>query len=99
MSVLSVRIEEELEKKLNKILKLKNIQDKSAYIRQVLNQSLQEDLVDYYCNEVSEKRISIQKSAKIVGISLRAMLHELAKRNIPMYDEEALQDDLEFLRG
>ena len=98
MGVLSVRLDEELEKIINYLLEKRKIQDKSAYIRQLLNKSIKEDLIDFLCDEVKLKRMSAWKAAEISKISLRAFLHELAKREIVQYDTTALEEDLKFVQ-
>ena len=42
--------------------------------------------------------MSAWKGAETVDISLRAMLKELARRNVMTYDEIALNEDLEFIK-
>ncbi|MGQ4876088.1 MAG: UPF0175 family protein [Promethearchaeia archaeon] len=96
MSVLSVRIDKDLEAKLNFLMKTLKIKDKSTYIRQLLNKSLSEEMINILCKQVGEKRISAWKAAEIAEISLRKMLDELKKRNILGYDEQALKEDFEF---
>ncbi len=96
MKVLSVRLDEELESKLNFLTKKLKIADKSTYIRQLLDKSLSEEILEVLCKQVEEKNISTWKAAEIAGISLRKMLFELKKRNLSGYDEQSLKEDLEF---
>ncbi len=51
--VLSVRIDKELEEKLDYLMKKRHVVDKSAYVRQLLNKSIASELLDYVCNEIS----------------------------------------------
>ncbi|MFX0100464.1 MAG: hypothetical protein ACFFCS_12900 [Candidatus Hodarchaeota archaeon] len=97
MSVLSVRIDSELEKKLEYLMKNRKIIDKSAYIRQLLDKSIEIDLLDYLAEEVGKKHLSAWKAAQIADIPLTRMLDELASRNILTYDNESYLEDLEFL--
>ncbi len=99
MSVLSVRIEPELEEKISFLMKNKKISDKSAYIRQLLDRSIQTDIIDYLAVEVKEHHMSAWKAAEIAGISLRHMLEELASRDVPTYSEEAFLEDINYLEG
>ena len=99
MGVLSVRMDEEMEKRLAFLMERRKIVDKSAYIRQLIDKSLAADLLDYLSEEVAAKRISTWKAASTAGISLRVMMVELAKRNISIYDEQALREDLIFAEG
>lgn len=96
MGVLSVRLDEEMETKLEFLMKQRKIIDKSAYIRQLLDKSIKEDLFDYLCSEVKDKRMSGWKASEIAQISLRAFLNELAKRDISTYDDTAFEEDLMF---
>ncbi|MHA1299203.1 MAG: UPF0175 family protein [Candidatus Helarchaeota archaeon] len=96
MSVLSVRLDPKLEEKLKFLMEKRKIVDKSAYVRQLISKSLTEDLIDYLCDEVQKKNISAWKAAEIAETSLRAILKELANRNIPSYDSSALKEDLDF---
>ncbi len=77
----------------NKKLK---IVDKSTYIRQLLDNSLSEEMIKILCKQVEEKKMSAWKAAEIADISLRKMLHELKKRKSSGYDEQSLREDLEF---
>ena len=96
MKILSVRLDEELESKLSFLMKKLKIVDKSTYIRQLLDKSLSEEMLDVLCKQVDEKKMSAWKAAEIAGISLRKMLSELKKRNLSGYDEKSLREDLEF---
>ncbi len=99
MSVLSVRLDPELEEKLQFLLSKRKINDKSAYIRRLLDKSIANDLLDYLSEEVRKKRLSAWKAAEIAKISLRAMLQELALRNVMTVDEYSLEEDLQFGLG
>ncbi len=96
MKVLSVRLDEDLERKLSFLMKKLKIIDRSTYIRQLLEKSLSEEMLEVLCKQVEEKQISAWKGAEIAGISLRKMLYELKKRNFSGYNELSLKEDLEF---
>ncbi len=96
MAVLSVRLDKELEEKLQFLMKKQKIVDKSAYIRRLLAQSIREELLDYLSQEVKDRNLSIWKAAELAQLSLRAMMQELAKRDVLLYDETALKEDLSF---
>ncbi|MBD3193043.1 MAG: hypothetical protein GF308_20570 [Candidatus Heimdallarchaeota archaeon] len=98
MSVLSVRIDKELEEKIKFLMEKQKIVDKSAYIRKLLAESIKDELLDYLSKEIENRNISIWKAAEIAQMSLRGMMHELAKRNIMIYDERALNEDLSFAK-
>lgn len=99
MGVLSVRLDEELEKKIAFLMKQRKIIDKSAYIRQLLDKSLKADLIDYLCGEVDAKHLSRWKAAEIAQMSLRAFYIELSKRGCINYDETAFEEDSKFVSG
>jgi predicted HTH domain antitoxin len=96
MKILSVRLDDELDSKLSFLMKKLKIVDKSTYIRQLLDKSLSEEILELLCKQVEEKKMSAWKAAEIAGISLRKMLYELKKRNASGYDEQSLKEDLEF---
>jgi len=96
MHVLSVRLDGNLEKKLSFLMEKLKIIDKSTYIRQLLDKSLSEEILEVLCKQVGEKQISAWKAAELAGISLRKMLDELKKRNSSGYDERSFQEDLNF---
>ncbi len=96
MKVLSVRLDDDLERKLSFLMKKLKIIDRSTYIRQLLEKSLSEEIIEVLCKQVGEKQISAWKAAEIAGISLRKILHELKKRNFPGYNDQSLKEDLEF---
>ncbi|MCY3411637.1 MAG: UPF0175 family protein [Candidatus Heimdallarchaeota archaeon] len=98
MAVISVRIDDEIEEKLEFIMNKRKAVDKSSMIRHILNNSLDDEIIEILCGEVKNKQISAWKAASIAKISLRKMLDELGKREIPSYDEIAMDDDLEYLR-
>ena len=97
MSVLSVRLDSELEKKIQFLMEKRKIVDKSAFIRQLIDRSLNEEITDYLCEEVKKGRLTAWKAAEILKISLRAMLKELADRDILSYTELSLKEDLDFI--
>lgn len=96
MTVLSVRLDAELEERIKILMEKRKIVDKSAYIRQLLDRSTKDDFLNFLCDEVKERRITAWKAAEMAQITLRAMLSELSKRKISTYDERALEEDIEF---
>jgi predicted HTH domain antitoxin len=61
--------------------------------------ALEEDLIEVLCKQVGSKNISAWKAAEIAGVSLRRMMEELKKRNIPGYDEQAIIEDIKYSLG
>jgi predicted HTH domain antitoxin len=96
MKVLSIRFDKDMEKKLDYIVNKLKIKDRSAYIRQLLDKAFSEKIIEILSKEVGKGQMSAWKAADISEISLREFLRELKKRNIPGYDERALEEDLNF---
>jgi|SRR6056297_3663513 len=97
MTVLSVRLNKKLEEKIEYLLKNLNVEDKSSYIRQLLELSLNKEILDFLSQKVTEGEISAWKAAELADISLRKMLRELKKRKIPTYTESMLEEDLQYV--
>jgi len=96
MKILSVRIDDDLDEKLSFLMARLKKKDKSSYIRQLLEKTLTEEMIEVLCKQVGEKDISAWKAAEIAGISLRRMMEELKKRNVSGYDEQAMKEDIEY---
>lgn len=96
MGVFSVRLDDELESKLNFLMKKLKIVDKSTYIRQLLDYSLSKEMIKILCKQVENKKISIWKAAEIAEIPLRKMLSKLDKRKTFGYNEQSRREDIEF---
>ena len=99
MKILSVRIDDDLEQKLSFLMERLKKKDKSSYIRQLLEKSLEEELFDVLCRQIGDKNTSAWKAAEIAGVSLRRMMVELKKRNIPGYDNQTFKEDIEYGLG
>lgn len=96
LSVLSVRMDSVLEKKLQYLMEKRQINDKSAFVRQLLTRSLTAELIEYLCSEVKKKQMSAWKAAEIAEIPLSTILSELSKRDISLVDEQSLREDIAF---
>ena len=96
MKILSVRIDDDLDEKLSFLMARLKKKDKSSYIRQLLEKSLTEEMFEILCKQIGEKNTSAWKAAEIAGVSLRRMMVELKKRNVPGYDEQAIKEDIEY---
>jgi len=96
MKILSVRIDDDLDEKLSFLMARLKKKDKSSYIRQLLEKTLTEEMLEVLCKQVGEKDMSTWKAAEIAGISLRRMMEELKKRNVSGYDEQAMKEDIEY---
>lgn len=69
--------------------------DKSAYVRELLDRALDEDLLEYICEQIKNHKMTAWKGANILHLTLRQMLEELGKRDISLYNEKSLQEDFE----
>ncbi len=98
MSVLSVRLDEAIDEQLQFVMNKLKHQDKSAIVRQLLANSLQEKIIDITCDEVKAGNMSAWKAAQIAKISLYKMLEELYNRNIEIYNEKAFLEDFDLMR-
>jgi len=96
MKILSVRIDGDLDEKLSFLMAKLKKKDKSSYIRQLLEKTLTEEILEVLCKQVGEKDISAWRAAEIAGVSLRRMMEELKKRNVSGYDEKAIKEDIEY---
>jgi len=96
MKILSVRIDDDLDEKLSFLMARLKKKDKSSYIRQLLEKTLTEEMLEVLCKQVGKKDMSAWKAAEIAGISLRRMMEELKKRNVSGYDEQAMKEDIEY---
>jgi predicted HTH domain antitoxin len=96
MKILSVRIDDDLDEKLSFLMAKLKKKDKSSYIRQLLDKSLTEEMFEVLCKQIGEKNTSAWKASEIAGVSLRRMMEELKKRNVPGYDEQAIKEDIEY---
>jgi predicted HTH domain antitoxin len=98
MKNLSVRLDEDLEKKIAFVSENKKIIDKSAYIRTLLSKSLEHDIIDIVCEKVQNHEITAWKAAELAGISLRTMLRYLYDHKVESIDEKTLKEDIYFAR-
>lgn len=99
MSILSVRIDTELEKKLEFLMKQLHIEDKSSLIRKLLNNSLDEEIIHLLGTRVEKGEITLWKASEVAGISLERMIRELQLREISLYDDDMLEEDLRYLKS
>ena len=97
MVVLSVELDKDLEEKLQFLMKKQKIIDKAKFVELLLTHAINKELLELLSREVRKNNLSTWKAAEIAQISLREMMHELAKREVLMYDETALKKDLSFV--
>lgn len=98
MKTISIRINNELNDKLEFLLKTKHIEDRSAYLRTLLSRAMTDDLIEYALSEFKSRRMSLWKAASIAGISLREFMDEAKARSISTIDEATIREDIEWIR-
>lgn len=70
---LTIRPTEEIEKKLEKLIEIEKM-EKSALIRKIFNNGLDEELRKCAFELFQEKKVSLAKAAEIADISIREMM-------------------------
>ena len=82
MITISARIEEELVKEIDEIVREKGT-DRSAVIRELLYIGLKEYKLKKALELVRERKVTVWKAAEIAGITYREMLEKLREHNVP----------------
>ncbi|HID43252.1 MAG TPA: UPF0175 family protein [Archaeoglobaceae archaeon] len=96
MKTTSVRLPEEYIEEIDRISDEEGI-DRGALLRKFIGNALKEHKIKRALEAYREGKVSLWKAARTAGISYRAALEELKKRNIPFrYDKEDLEHDLKW---
>jgi len=82
MMTISARIDEELVKEIDEIVKERGT-DRSAVIRELLYIGLKEYKLKKALELVRERKVTVWKAAEIAGITYREMLEKLREHNVP----------------
>jgi predicted HTH domain antitoxin len=98
MQTISIRINKELQQKLEFLLRTKHIEDRSTYLRTLIDRAMTEDLIEYALNEFKSRRISLWKAASITGMSLQEFMDEAKAHSVPTIDESTIRDDIRWVR-
>ena len=98
MKTISLRIDTELERKLHYLMELKKIQDRSSYLRNLLERILIQESVEYALEEFKKRRISLWKAANFAGMSLREFMDLARERSITIIDEVVIREDIKWVR-
>jgi predicted HTH domain antitoxin len=92
---LSIRPTKEIEKKLEKLIKIEKM-DKPALIRKVLNTGLNEELKKCAIELFREKKVSLAKAAEIADISVIEMIDFIRKEGVSLHiTAEDIEEDYE----
>ena len=82
MITISARIDKELAKEIEEIVKERGI-DRSAAIRELLYMGLREYKLKKALELVRERKVTVWKAAEIAGLTYREMLEKLREHNVP----------------
>jgi predicted HTH domain antitoxin len=82
MITVSSRIDKELAKEIEEIVREKGI-DRSAVIRELLYIGLREYKLRKALELVRERKVTVWKAAEIAGLTYREMLEKLKEHNVP----------------
>jgi predicted HTH domain antitoxin len=94
-TTITTRVSEDLEKKIEKISHIEHL-DKSAVIRRLLSNAVQEWLIDHVLMQYQQGKITIGRAARMVGIPLREMIAIASKKGIPFqYSLDDLREDFQ----
>lgn len=92
---LSIRPTEEIEKKLEKLIKIEKM-EKSALIRKILNNGIDEELRKCALELFKDNKVSLAKAAEIADVSIRRMMDLIKEKGIPLHiTTEDIQEDFE----
>ena len=82
MITISARIDKDLAKEIEKIVREKGI-DRSTVIRELLYIGLKEYKLRKALELVRERKVTVWKAAEIAGLTYREMLEKLREHNVP----------------
>jgi len=96
MKTISIRLPEQYIHDIEEACK-QEVLDKGTMLRKLIGDSLHQYRIKKAFESYREGKISLWKAAKKAGITYRAALEELKKRNIPFrYEKEDLEADIKW---
>lgn len=96
MKTISIRLPEQYIHDIEDACK-QEVLDKGTMLRKLIGEALREYRIKKAFESYSEGKISLWKAAKKAGITYRAALEELKKRNLPFrYEKEDLDADIKW---
>ncbi len=96
MKTISIRLPEQYIHDIEDACK-QEVLDKGTMVRKLIGEALREYRIRKAFESYSEGKISLWKTAKKAGITYRAALEELKKRNLPFrYEKEDLDADIRW---
>ena len=99
MRTISLRIDNELEQKLKFLMTLKQIQDRSSYLRLLLERAMTQDMIEFALKEFKNRRVSLWKASSIAGVSLREFMDIAKSHSISTIDETTIREDVKWVRN
>ena len=96
METVSVRLPEKYLREIEEACK-QEVVDKATMLRRLVDNGLTEYRSKKAFESYREGKVSLWKAAKMAGMTYRAALEELKKRNIPFrYEKEDLDVDIQW---
>ncbi|HLC53443.1 MAG TPA: UPF0175 family protein [Candidatus Nanoarchaeia archaeon] len=93
----TARIPERLEKELKQYMKIEHL-EKSAAVRKLLFESLQEWRVKFALRLLEEGRTTISKGAELAGLDIWSFMAKIREHKIQWVSDEVIDDDLKEFR-
>lgn len=95
---LSMRPTKEIEKKLEKLIKIEKM-EKSTLIRKILTIGIDEELRKCALELFKDNKVSLAKAAEIADVSIREMMDVLREKKIPLHITAGdIQEDFEAMK-
>lgn len=96
MKTVSIRLPEQYIHDIEEACK-QEVLDKGTMLRKLIGSALRDYRIKKAFESYSEGKISLWKAASVAGITYRAALEELKKRNLPFrYEKEDLDADIKW---
>ena len=79
--VISVRPTEEMERKIERLIRIEKM-ERSALIRRILDTGIKEELKKHALELFRDKKVSLAKAAEIADVSVREMMDLIKEKGI-----------------
>ena len=79
---MNLRLDEDLIKEFEELAKLENL-DRSALVRKILIEGLQQERLNFALQKYMLKEISLERAAEIARISLHELILKMSQLGIP----------------
>lgn len=94
-TTLTARLPDDLFKEIERISEEEQL-DKSAVARRLLEKAVREHRMDSAVDTYREGTTTLRSAAEKAGVPLRAFIHELSRREVPLaYGPKDLEEDLQ----